>query len=62
MKSHLGWNTSETKPSQTEDSNEKKHITEKQFVLRPRMSIADSLVKGITWCDFLGIFICVIDH
>ena len=34
----------------------------KKLVLRPKMSITSSVVHGLTWADFLGIFILTINH
>ena len=34
----------------------------KKLVLRPKMSITSSVVHGLTWADFLGIFIMTINH
>lgn len=63
-KNNLCDKTSDSNDKETGDDLKKRKecTTEKQFVLKPKMSISNCVVKGILWCDFIGIFISVIDQ
>lgn len=34
----------------------------KKISLKPKMSCVSSVVEGIVWADFIGIFVLVINH